>query len=373
MALYCETHEAFLYDRGGKDRLGSLGNMDRVQWERIRDEISSASVRITSRGLVCDTTLGLAAAGRTELVIFRGGIRVWEGPVTHIAYQGTGVEITARDVGHYVYRTAMTKEYDNRYPRIGKVTTRIHRILMDELVRMEAQDPPVNVRPHIVLHEAAGDAKTSSRTLPYQMTVYEHMDTMAARGGLDYTIVGRALHLWDTHDALGTTATVTESDFIGDVVITEYGMELATVSIITDGKGRAGISGKADPYYGLVEVLDTAYDESSGEDWDEATTEPDPPSVKEMKSQAAKILAGRNPAPTVVRVPDNSTLNPNGVLTIEDLVPGVFIPLRADLPGRSLSQMQKLDRMTVEETKDGETINVVMSPAPNQASNGEDQ
>lgn len=372
MALYCESHEAFLYDRGGERRLGSLGNLDRVQWERLRDEISSGSVSIATRGPECDKTLGLAAAGRTELVIYRGGIRVWEGPVTHIAYQGNSVEISARDVGHYVYRTMMTQEYDNRYPNIGSVVDRVHRILMNELVRMEAQSPPINVRQHIVQHIRTDNARTSSKTLPYQMTVYEHMDSLAARGGLDYTVIGRALHLWDTHYGLGRTGIVTETDFIGDVVITEYGMELATVSGVTDGKGRVGLAGGPDPYYGLVEVLDTAYDESSGEDWNEGEEQQEPPSVAEMRSQAQRILAGRNPAPTVVRVPDNSSLNPKGILTIEDLVPGVFIPLQASLPGRTLSQLQKLDRMTVEETKEGETINVTMSPAPNSASNEED-
>lgn len=373
MALHCEKHTAFLYDRGGMRRLGSLGNIDRVKWERIRDDISSGSVRIATRGPDCDRTLGLATAGRSELVVYRGGIRVWEGPVTHIAYQGTSVEITARDVTHYIYRTMMTKEYNNRYPNIGRATDRVHRIIMDELVRMEAQSPPINVRQHVVLHSTVDDAKTSARTLPYQMTVFEHMDTLAARGGIDYTVIGRALHIWDTHEALGRTGIVTETDFLDNVVITEYGMELATVSAVTDGKGRVGIAGAADPFFGLVEVLDTAYDESSGEDWDEGAEQPEPPSVAEMRSQAQRILAGRNPVPVVVRVPDNASLNPNGILTIEDLVPGVFIPLQADLPGRSLSQMQKLDRMTVEETKDGETISVVMSPAPNQGSNQEDQ
>jgi hypothetical protein len=52
------------------------------------------------------------------------------------------------------------------------------------------------------------------------------------------------------------------------------------------------------------------------------------------------------------------------VLTISDLVPGVWIPLSASLPGRTVQQMQKLDSMTVEETAEsGETIKVVMSPA----------
>ena len=71
------------------------------------------------------------------------------------------------------------------------------------------------------------------------------------------------------------------------------------------------------------------------------------------------------PPPLVVRVPDNSTLNPNGTLSINELVPGVFIPLEAELPGRQLSQMQKLDSVKVSETAEqGEQVQVVLSPAP---------
>lgn len=369
----CSRHTAFIYERGGAKLIAPLGDISRVQYERIRDEISAATVTIAARHHDCNIALGLLGVGRHEMVIFRDEERVWEGPITHVTYQGKAVEISARDVGHYVYRTMMTKEYDNRYPNIGRVTERVHRVLMDELVRMEAQNPPINVRPHIVPHLHVDDARTSARTLPYQMTVYEHLDSMAARGGLDYTVVGRAIHLWDVHsNAMGQTGMVSAEDFIGDIAITEYGMELATVSAVTDGKGRVGIAGAADPYYGLVEILDTAYDESSGEDWDEGDEQPEPPSVPEMRSQAQRILAGRNPTPVVVRVPDNSTLNPNGALTLADLIPGVFIPLQAELPGRTLSQMQKLDRVTVEETPSGETIKVVLSPTPKSGSNEED-
>lgn len=371
MALHCEIHEAFLYDRGGVLRLGSLGKLDRVKWGRVRDDVSDASVRISARSAECDRLLGLASAGRTELVIYRGGSRVWEGPVTHIAYERNRVEISAKDVFFHVQRTNMTLEYDNSYPNVDFSANRAYRILRNELVRKEAQNPPINVRKHIVLHQRAGDARTTSRTLPNQMSVFEHIDALAARGGLDYTVVGRAIHLWDTHMGLGRTATVTEDDFIGGTVITEYGMELATVATVTDGRGRAGITGGADPYYGLIEVIDTAYDESSGEDWDEEPGS-EPPTVAEMRSQAQRILAGRNPTPVVVRVPENSTLNPRGVLSIDDLVPGVHVPLQAELPGRSLSQLQKLDNMNVEETKDGESITITLSPAPNPNSNAED-
>lgn len=372
MALHCELHEAFLYDRGGVMRLGSFGKIDRVKWGRLRDDVSNASIRIAARSPECDRTLGLASAGRSELVIYRGAERVWEGPITHIAYGAQSLEVSAKDVFWHAQRTNMTLEYDNRYPNVSLASDRAYRVLRNELVRKEAQNPPINVRAHIVNHGVAGDARTTARTFANQMSVYEHIDALAARGGLDYTVVGRGIHLWDTHKNLGTTATVTEADFIGEVIITEYGMDLATISTVTDGKGRSGIFGTADPYYGLVEVIDTAYDESSGEDWNEGEEQAEPPSVKEMRSQARRIIAGRNPSPMVVRVPDNSTLNPRGVLSISDLVPGVHIPLVAQLPGQRLSQMQKLDNMSVEETKDGETISVTMSPAPNQDTNEED-
>lgn len=373
MALHCEIHSAFLYDKGGLRLLGTLGNLSRVKWERLRDDISGAEVTIAARTSDCDETLGLASAGRTELVIYRGDERVWEGPVSHISYQGNKVTITARDAGHWIYRTIMKSEYNNAYPNITTCTARVERILRAELARMEAQDPPINVLPHLVVHEYADNSRTSAHTLKYEMTVYEHMDALAARGGLDYTFVGRSLHLWDTHRPIGQTATVTEDDFSGEVIITEYGMELATVSAITDGKGNAGEVGGADPYYGLIEILDTAYEESTGEDWTVSDTQPVPPSVADMKSQAQRVLAGRNPTPVVVRVPDNSTLNPNGVLSIADLVPGTFVPLQANLPGRAVSQMQKLDRVTVEETPNGETIQVVLSPAPVEESNAPDE
>lgn len=372
MALHCERHTAFLYDRGGKKLLGTMGKLSRVQWERLRDDISGATIDIAARHADCDKTLGLAAAGRSELVIYREAERVWEGPITHITRQGNSVQLQARDVGHYVYRTIMKSEYNNAYPYIGTATSRADRILRAEMARMEAQDPPVNFLPYLNVHEHATNAGTSAHTFPFEMTCYEHIDALAARGGLDYTTVGRAMHIWDTHRKLGTTATVSETDFLGDVIITEYGMELATYSAITDGKGRAGVAGGADPFYGLVEILDTAYEESNGEEWDAADGVQEPPSIADMASQAARVLSGRNPVPVVVRVPDNSSLNPDGVLSIADLVPGVFVPLVANLPGRALSQMQKLDRVTVEETPEGETIQVTLSPAPIEGSNAED-
>lgn len=364
MALTCERHTAYIYDRGGVQHIGTLDGLTRVQWGRERDEVTTGIVTVGQRrSTECDRTVGLLAAGRHELVIFRGDVRVWEGPITHLEYRGHQVVITARDVSHYLNRMIMKNEYDNSYPRIGSVVERMYRIIRAESVRFEAQVPPINIRQYVTAHHSDNDAGTSSHTLPYHSRVYEHLEQLSSRGGLDYTVIGRAIHLWDVRNpALGQTAILTEKDFIGDTVITEYGMELATVSAMTDGKGHYGVVGGPDPFYGLVEIVETAYDEETGEDWDEAGGMPEPPSEAEMRSQAQRSL--KVPPPLVVRIPENSTLNPNGTLAINELVPGVFIPLQADLPGRTVSQMQKLDNVSVEESPEGETIQVSLSPAP---------
>lgn len=370
MPFSCAKHSAMLYDRGGKTPIGSLGPLTRVQWSRDRDDISSAHVYIEQPNVECAGTLGLVEAGRCELVIFRNDDRIWEGPVTRIGFSGSTVEIEARDVVHYVYRTIMRNEYDNRYPNNGSVLDRMERVFTQELARKEALDPPINVLPYLRILRSTDpenpDAGTTARTLKYEMTVFEHLDAMAARGGIDYTTVGRSILLFDVHNPIGQTPPLTRNDFLGDVVISQYGMELATYAAITDGKGRWADVGGTDPYYGLVEILDTAFEEGVDNDlMDEEDEEKEPVTIGEMRSQAQRILSGRNPSPTNVRVPDGSSLNPNGNISLVDLVPGVWMPLWAEVPGRRLTQMQKLDRVEVEESAEvDEEVRVTLSPAP---------
>lgn len=365
MALSCERHTAYLYDRGGERQIGQLDPLERVKWGRIRDDVSTGTVWISSPGEECAQALAMAEAGRVELVVFRGGLRVWEGPVSRITYHGENVEIEARDVMYYVTRTIMRAEYDNRHPNVSTVLDRVKRIMNAELARKEALDPPVNILQHIEYHYATSagvtDSRTAARTLKYETTVFNHIDNYAARGGLDYTVIGRRILFFDVHERIGQTAMVTESDFLGSPAITQYGAELTTYVAMTDGKGHFGAAGGADPYYGEWEVLHQAYDETAPQ-----ANPNDVPTVAEMTSQAQRAWKQGHIPPLVVRIPDNTRLNPDGVLQISDLVPGVWIPLSASLPGRTVSQMQKLDSMTVEETAEGgEHIKVVLSPAYN--------
>lgn len=362
MPISCQSHTAFVYDRGGLRQLIALTPLYRVKWERRRDDISVATVFLSTPGEKCASELALLEAGRMELVIFRGTERVWEGPITRVAYKGATVEIVAHDVMHYVNRTAMRGEYNNKHPNTDYVLERVKRIMNTELARKEALDPPVNVLPFVqyLYTTPRTDSRTAAHTLPYSSTVFSHIDAYAARGGLDYTVVGRRILFWDVHQKIGQTATVSASDFLDDPIITQYGMELATLVYITDGEGHHGSYGAVDPYYGEWEMVQDAYDENTSGPDDDPN-----PTTAEMDSQARRIHSQTKLPPLVVRIPDNTTLNPQGVLRIADLVPGVWVPLSAKLPGRTVSQMQKLDNMSVEESADvKETIQVTFSPAP---------
>lgn len=363
MTIDCVSrHTAAIFDRGGTVRRFPLQDMSEVRWNRIRDDISEGAVKIAAeRCFAQERNLSTVEPFRDELVIYREGERVWEGPITRLNFSDEEMEIHAKDVMTYPSRTAMASAYNNAHPNTAYAIDRIRTILEAEMSRKELAEqavnpdlPSYNILPYVVYHQTPSDARTARSTPAYQKTVWEEIDDMAAKGGIDYTVVGRAIHIWDTSKPLGQTRVATQADFDQRIRATMYGMDLATRAIVTDGEGNYGAAGGVDPYYGLQENLETAYDENE---------DADPPTSQEMASQAARNLVGRNPVPMVLRVPDNASINPSGVFSISDLVPGVFIPLRAKILIRTFVQTQKLDKMSVIETPGSEKISVVMSPA----------
>lgn len=359
---YCVNHTAYLFDRGGTNRINQLTPPVQVTWGRVRDDVSAASVVLASPE--CFSCVSDVEPGRHELVIYRGKDRVWEGPITLIRYERGQVTIEAKDVMFYVQRLISRQGLNNAYPNIVTTVDRARDLLELELPRIElpALDPPANVLEHIVTYHHDDDARTSKKTIPYQMTVFEDIDDLAAKSGIDYTVVGRSIVIHDTHLPLSRTATVTEADFDGDVIVTAYGNELATYAAVTGAEGQYGTAVSSDevdpvtgehPYYGIWEILDDAYDEEG---------DTSAPTQSELNSQAQRNLSGRMPTPVTVRIPDGSTLSPLSAVTLNDLVPGTQVPLVATLGGRPLSQMQKLDKVDVTETSTGEQIKITLSP-----------
>jgi hypothetical protein len=355
VAFTCSRNQAYLYDKGGTRRLTDLP-AEAIRWGRARDDISYALVTMPYNQQ-CAEKLADIEPGRHELVIFRGDDRVWEGPITRKPDFGGSLQIEAKDVMQYTYWCIIRRGFNDQYPNCKHVTDRCERLLRQELVRLENASPSCNVLDFLDVRHREDGPRECQIVLPYQKLLWEQLDHFARYSGIDYTAIGRRILIFDTHDeTIGRSPVLTERDFIGDVPVVAYGAELATFVGATDGQGHYGWAGSADSYYGLIEKLNTIRDESS--------TSTEPPSREALMDSATSYLRGRNPTPRFVRPGQNATLNPNSALTIDMLVPGIRVPVRANLTADSLQQELKLDTVVVEENSRGETIKISLGPAP---------
>lgn len=366
-----QGHTAFIYDRGGITRIHEIKNMASIRWTRVRDDISEADITIL--GGYCEQQRAILQniePKRHELVIFRGNRRVWEGPVWRTGDEPNRFTLNAHDIGEYVKWTPLSVAWDNRTVLATEITTRLETILNYELTTpytipkedptpdvivppWESLTPPANILPFLTVHHFPNEARTADYTMPFEMTVGEHMDAFASNSGIDYTVVGRALHIWDTSRHIGQTRLVTDADFMAGAIVTSYGSDHTVYAAVTSDEGQTGFATSDDSYYGPWMKIFSVYDHE----------ETEAPSLAELNSQAQRNVTGRNPVPREVRIPDNTSIRLDDTLTIDDLVPGVRIPLLATLNARRISQDQKLDKVTVTEDGDKENVAVVLTPA----------
>lgn len=372
-ALGCGSYRVFVFDRGGLVPRGELKPTSMLRWGRVRDDISTAEVVIDGFDDDCGALLGQLRSWAHEIVVFRDGLRVWEGPITTLTYTKERVSLVARDPMAYVYRRILRQGYNDSYRLVSGeqmgLKTVVERAGIIVVNALAYSDP--NLLPYLSLLSSSQDARQSRIVPDYTKTAWEEIDDMAANAGLDYTTVGRRIILWDTHNFVGVLPEMRDGDFSEPLTVSEYGMNASNYFAVTDGQGGWGAAyplGKTiddwTEFYGPLEQLASGYGDLLPIDG--STMTPDQLAAEQavLTSQAQRNINGRWPAPVVVRVPDNATINPDVNIGINQLIPGTWIPLRADTTVRKVTQMQKLDSITVNVDEQGERVNIVMSPAP---------
>lgn len=374
-SLGCGEHRVFVYQRGGNVLIGEITPLANLTYSRQRDDISSALMITNGFDADCGRILSDLHCWMHEIVIFRNGKRVWEGPITRIAWQEDNVEIEAKDVMAYVYRRIMRQGYNDSYRCIGgtspgcvggvvlgltTVVERAKRIIMNAMAPYDA-----NILPFLTPMPMAGDAQQSRVVPDYTMTAWEAVDDLAATAGLDYVAVGRRIILWDVHRPIGRLPELRDKDFDQPPVVTEYGMQLANYFAVSTNNGVWGAVERPEGFdpYGPIEHLASAYGENEGTEEDVLTPEGYAQMVRVLTSQAQRGINDRWPTPLVVRVPESSALSADAPVTMDQLVPGVWIPVFAT-GLKQVAQWQKLDSVKVEVNDNGEKVLVSMSPAP---------
>lgn len=375
MASDCITHHRIaIHERGGGRRAHNLVDIASVQWERIRDSKSSASFTVSGRSCRAQADIirsVAASAGRFELVIFRGDDRVWEGPIRRVGTLRDRAVVLATDVKEYLDRTSLSIDWPNSDgggPTL--MGDRIEQMVTHELStpytmetnggavivpRWETINPPINVLPHMLVYP--GTVLTRSDTLAFEMMLGEHIDNLVD-GGMDYTVVGRRIIFWDSALSIGQTRRMTDADFYGEIEVIRYASDHWSISHLSasqdnEAGGRGvGHAGAADAFYGVWENIVSQQSE-------EGT---DAPTQTELNSQAQRDILHRNPVPLQVRVPDGVGIRLSDTLRINDLIPGVIVPVVTALNIQTVSQPQRLDKVSVTEDAQNETVSVSLSP-----------
>ena len=358
-SLGCGTYRVFLYEQGGQKLLGEVTPMVKLNFTRVRDDISSCTVLSNGYSSDCGSLYAATRSWMHELVVYRDGVRVWEGPITRIAYTTDSVEIEAKDVMAYVYRRIMRAGYNDSYRLISKGTAGqpdtylgllsvVRRAALLVTQALAPFDP--NVLPYLTALEFPDDAKESRIVADWSRTCWEEVDDLAATAGLDYTTVGRRIILWDTHRPVGRLPEMRDGDFSDSPIVTEYGMQLATMFAVTNGSGVVGWHSPSQGMipYGPIEQLASSYSDGEGANGEVMTPAQKAAAEAALIDQAKRNISGRWPAPLVVRVPDNTTLSPTANIGFQQLIPGVWLPLRSVNTPRQVSQWQKLDSVGVD-------------------------
>jgi hypothetical protein len=349
----------YLADRGGKYVLGQLDDVVQIRWGRVRDDVSECSITLFFTTERCQQLVAMADPVRHELVVERNGERVWEGPIIYKKVSGGVAQMRARDPLFFTQRTVCKRKWNSRgNKKTGKKTDtvieRTVKILKNEMRPLERAG--ANILDHIVRYDFPDDAKSTRVTAAYSQYVWDDMESLAARAGMDYTMVLRSLYLHDTHRFIGRSRMVTDADFLEAVEIITYGVELSVNSYATDNLGTYGKASIADDYYGPIELLATAYEVGSITDKIDK---------EELEEQATRNARNRYPAPTVIRLPENTQVNPE---TVEELfpyfIPGVAFPVQTMVTGEVYEATLKFDALTVEEDSDGERVFIRLAAAP---------
>jgi hypothetical protein len=344
-------------DRGGVTRLGQLTGLSSLRFNRVRDGTSECSMVLTGPDEECCGLLADLRTARNEVVVYRNGARVWEGPITRLGYRPGVVEVDARDISWYVSRRILEREVD-QVGRPVEAGALLYDLLLAHYPR--AGDPwGFNVGPWVTRVLGEDEARTAARIKAYSRTLFDVLDQYAHSGGIDYTVTGRRLVLWDTQTQVSVLPTITSDMIDGTVNVTEYGQELRTRSYVTTSEDTYSSAIAAQQwmdYYGPIDFVDTNVDEGGG-----SPTPPDAPAMEEI---ATRLLNVGHPAPTRVWIGEDSRLDPCYPVEFSQLQAGAFVVLESVETCRRVSQWQKVQEVSVVWTPAGESVSISLVRAP---------
>lgn len=327
-----------------------LTGITTLSWERVLDDFSEARIRFRpAQGDDCcgklrpiyDSKGALLEPGlwpwAMELAIYRDGELVWMGPIFSIDEtiqpdESTDfIQVTARDFLAWLDRRVVHNDISLSNVDASQIA---RRIVEDAF----APDDP-GVLAHLVVRDTG---RLSSHSIRHWENRSSEELREVARGGLDYTCVGRAIIIGSPNrDPSIKTITLQAKDFQSGIEIRVVGAEAATAGVAVGGVPEGADPnippnkvrhGGTDPFFGLIESWSSSEGSRSTDflDW-----------------VAKQRIAEGNPPPHTLSIPADSSLNPEAPVSIHQLVPSTYFTLLISGTCRRLAQYMRLSHLRV--------------------------
>ena len=334
-------NEAWIYMKGGQVPVAPIEKPKSIEWNRVLNEASDATVDIpTGNHGDCCSIFGKIGTWGHELVVFRDGLRVWEGPLTNIRWRRGSVSLQAKDSLAWAMRT-------------GSVARLIGTPAYVEAEGWwQFQQAFTNTDPNVLANAqrlATNTGPTVTRDVrAYSAYNYDLM-TELVKSGLMFTAVGRRVLVWHADYLMGRTSTLLPDHLSGEIEVEEDGMDLSVRSVFSNDDGAVGAFGTTpDSFYGDIQMFESsdAVDSTS------------------LTAGATTHRAQHYPAPVSVNVPQGSVLSCEAPFDMAELVAGTVVPVKVENGiCRPVLATQQLQSVTVNDGPGGEKVAITVTPA----------
>lgn len=321
------VYRAVIADRCGGKTLCTLDSATSVKWGRVRSGLSQATVTLAG-GECCDCLDKVWSWGHS-LTIFRDGDKVWgPGPVTNVSLSADASTVTGSDVSAWLAHRSLSRAMS--FGSTSDVVD-VAKALLDNGF---GQDNPCSIK---VVAVAESGVRGSRSYLAKSGQVLDRLGELAT-AGVDWTVNGDVVFLFG-EGKLPTLGTVLrEGHVTSGVTVTQDGDNFATAAAVSLGAGIIGTAGGTVPFFGLLETVK-----------DSSTV------VGEFSAAqtAAALITERPPVTVDAR---DAQLSPDAPVGINDLIPGVGIPIGVSAGCREVAATLRLSSLSVTWDAKGEAV-----------------
>src|SRR4030095_4025788 len=314
MTLGCATHTYTITDRDG-GTVATSGLLTSVAYNRVLNDVSTASVVIGVSGPECCSDLGGLRSWRHQLNIYRAGesgsALVWSGLLVNIDWQFDRVSVEAVDIIGLLDRRVPHQDFVFEGVDLTEIASQL---ITDGFA-------PDDTGHSITVMGLAG--VSGGRSYPANIgQTADHLRDLTETG-IDMTAVGNNIVLLPD-GFCEVVGRLSDDDLPDGLTVSEDGASLATRTIVagTEDDDPVGTAGGTNAYYGLLEKYTEIQNITDQTSADEAA---------QARLKAALAV------PVFIDT-QNITLSPQADVSVENLVPGWCLDITSDATCRTITQ-----------------------------------